>query len=145
MSKLKCNICGKPLSDPISIKMEIGPVCRVNLKQAELDAKIGDLFHAKPDFTWDIANGVLMMVDTGQGMSLTNGMELALKEVAETIGVSRLRQLQIMYCDSMGVWDEVVLQGDAGGIGTVGFRPLTEYDRRAAYNKLKKGGSRGEG
>lgn len=45
-----CCCCGKPLSDPISVSLGIGPVCRVNQKQKMLEEKTGNIFANRADF-----------------------------------------------------------------------------------------------
>ncbi|MEX3556325.1 MAG: DUF6011 domain-containing protein [Burkholderia gladioli] len=32
MTTWKCGVCGKPLTDPVSVHLGIGPVCRITLK-----------------------------------------------------------------------------------------------------------------
>ena len=45
-----CGICGKQLSDPKSVEIGIGPICRCKAKEEEKEkGKQGDLFMKEAD------------------------------------------------------------------------------------------------
>lgn len=107
--KMKCKICGKKLTNPISILLEIGPVCRMNRKLEEFNLKEGNMFGNRAKYYWWITNSVLCIKDIGKNCrSVTNDIENVLKEIANEMGSKRfMGMIAYIYQDSEGVWDEV--------------------------------------
>jgi hypothetical protein len=107
---MKCYICHQPLTDPLSIKLGIGPVCRA--KQTVKHKPNGnDLFGNRADYSWGIDGNLLWLKDQSiSGRSLTNDMEVCLCEIQAALGTNRpITDYSIVYKDSEGVWDGVRL------------------------------------
>jgi len=125
-----CRCCGKPLTDPVSIALEIGPVCRVTLKIKELSNMTASLFGPRSDYDYRVDGDVIAITDNDKGRSVTNDLVNVLADLAgEGIDLS---QYKIMYRDTSGIWDGI---GHDGGTFT-GFFPLTEHDYLTARAKL---------
>lgn len=138
-SKGTCNCCGKPLSDPISVNLGIGPVCRVNGKMQELQERTGNLFDNRAKYDWGMTpNGkILYITDLGGLKSVTNDLENVLQDIQDTIPLQDMLKARIMYRDSMGVWDGVLIKYSGGSsIQGISFFPLTEKEFNKAQEKL---------
>ncbi len=100
----------------------------------------------QPQFTFEFDDGALLLEDIGDEgcMSLTNGMELALKKLIVDWGYGdRIkRDTVIVYRDSTGNWDGVNYNGPER---LVGFYYLgaksAEEAVRLAISKKSGGGS----
>ena len=123
-----CSVCGKPLTVQESIERGIGPVCFGHLFGIEP----GDLQRQliEPRFQYGILGDVLWMEDLGEGQSLTNGMEYALRLVSTSEGI-RISDYRICYRDSEGRWDGVAMIG-----GQVSFYPIGACSRSEALNLM---------
>ncbi len=140
-SKGTCNCCGKPLSDPVSVDLGIGPVCRVQNKMKEAGERTINMFANRSSYDWGISSDgkVLYITDQGGYKSVTNDMENVLQDISNELSVQDLRGMKIMYRDSMGIWDEVRLSlSDDLIIKGVSFSPLTERDFNKAFEKIVK-------
>lgn len=106
---MKCKICGKPLTNPISTLLEIGPVCRMRMKLKEHKEKQGNMFGNRAKYRYKIIDNVLCIMDEGRDCrSVTNDMENVLAEIASDIGCQTFSSLDAyIYRDSMGVYDGV--------------------------------------
>jgi uncharacterized protein YbaR (Trm112 family) len=127
---MNCTICGKPLTDPVSIDFGIGPVCRLTLKIAEAKNRTGSLFSPRAEFSYTIKQGVVCIVDHDNGKSVTNDIHAVLDDIAADgvdLGVHR-----VIYCDSHRIWDEVVLT--SGRFST--FKSINERELGAALAKI---------
>lgn len=124
-----CNICGKPLTDPVSVARGIGPECIINYKNDSRGQ--GNLFSMRARYRYGIEGDILWLIDEGAGKPLTNDMENALSDISETEG--GLDGMKIMYRDDFGTWDGVrVLRGER-----VEFFPIGETSFRKAVEKLR--------
>lgn len=101
-----CSICGKPLSNPISMELGIGPVCYVKRKLEEAMSKMDNLFAPRSEFEYGMEDGILYIRDLGGLKSATNDMENILADIAGDIG-RKIYNYQIMYLDSMNIWDGI--------------------------------------
>ena len=126
---MNCNICGKPLTDPVSLDFGIGPVCRLNLKILESKNMTGNLFSPRADFSYTVQRGVVCITDHDNGKSVTNDIAAVLADIAGEVNLSAHR---VIYRDTLKIWDEVVLVG--GKFST--FRSLNERELEAALDKL---------
>ncbi|MEW5251223.1 DUF6011 domain-containing protein [Microbulbifer sp. 2201CG32-9] len=116
-----CLICHHALTDPRSLARGMGPIC-----YAKHGAQ-GDLFlPGAPvyDFSLREVNeqSVLCIVDLydekNPTVTVTNGAELVLKQIADQIGSLPER---IIYRDSEGEWDQLKAKSDGS---FKGFAPL---------------------
>lgn len=137
-SSSACSSCGKSLTDPISVELGIGPVCRTLNKIRELGEKTANMFANRSLYDWGITpdGKVLYITDEGGLKSVTNDMENVLKDITETIPISDMKNLRIMYRDSMGIWDGVGVSFVEDSIKGVTFFPLTEKDSGKAKDKI---------
>lgn len=127
-----CCVCGKPLTDPVSVAFGIGPICRINQKLQEAHCMNRNLFGSKADFSYEIVAGVVCIVDNDRGMSVTNAVDAVLAEIA-AVGID-VGQHRVIYRDTLRVWDEIVVD-QAGHF--VSFKSLNERERCAALAKLQ--------
>lgn len=126
-----CKICGKPLTDPISVELGIGPVCRISGKEIEL-ARGGNLFTPRAVFHWGtegVFSEIVWIIDENGGKSVTNDMHLVLQDISKAMN---LNGKQIIYRDSQGVWDQVLISEK----GVISFKSINERDMAAAVHKL---------
>jgi len=118
---MRCRQCHRPLTDPVSVKLGIGPVCRSK------DSGQIDMFQSNtPAYDYYIheRNGcsVLCIVDRydpdSPTVTVTNGVDFVLKNIANEIGEL---PPTIIYRDTEGEWDRLKASAD----GTfLGFAPL---------------------
>jgi len=133
-----CSCCGKPLSDPISIQLGIGPVCRVQQKMNDKNEKTGNLFANRSDYDFWFDGNVLAIEDLGGMKSVTNDIENVLSDIFKSSG-ENLATKKIMYKDSMGIWDGITIYGmGKPGIFHVEFFSLNERLYQNAKNKVEK-------
>jgi hypothetical protein len=113
MGHNSCEVCGKPLSNFVSVKLGIGPVCR-GKGQAQMRLPFED--HAGYEVIADNAQ-FIYLEDSGhnQFKTVTNDAEYVLSKLNEEYGIGNKR---IFYKDSSGEIDEIVHKN---GIFT-GFR-----------------------
>ena len=123
-----CGICKKPLSDAKSIERGIGPVCFGHLGGIEPVPYQREVFG--PSFEYGIMEGVLWLEDRNNGQSLTNGMEQALRFIANTEGI-KISNYPICYRDSQGRWDGVAFKD-----GHANFFPIGAAGRAEAVASL---------
>jgi hypothetical protein len=140
-SKGTCNCCGKSLTDPVSVDLGIGPICRVNKKIEELQEKTSNLFANRSQYDWGITpdGKVLYITDEGGLKSVTNDLENVLRDIADEMSVEMLRNTRIMYRDSMGIWDGVTIEFCSDQeqiIHGIHFFPITEKEFEPAKEKL---------
>lgn len=93
------------------------------------------MLSVRPGFSYEMkqltdGRQVLALIDLCQPnvISLTNGMETALKEVEQKSGLPAL----IIYRDSEGRWDQVLVEN-----GVVGFRGIGVQNIDLALEILK--------
>jgi len=135
-----CGICGKQLSDPKSVEIGIGPICRCKAKEEEKEkGKQGDLFMKEADYSYEIEQGVLVIMDKDLGnKSVTNDMDNVIKKIASVEGgIEKIQKLKgITYKDSMGIWDGVRIERKGVGIYTEIYSLGGTKDKKEAINKI---------
>ncbi|MCJ2040848.1 DUF6011 domain-containing protein [Methylobacterium sp. J-059] len=134
-----CRICGKPLSDPMSVELGVGPVCRVTSKLREVDGRQQDLFgNERSSYTFEIRGDVVCVTDLDLGgRSVTNDVDRVIEDLVECLGT--LKGKRVIYRNSAGVWDEIkVSEHDL----CAGFRAVAERDLDAALLKLAREAAR---
>lgn len=110
---MKCRICHRPLSDPESIALGVGPICRMTGKNAQAGQL--DIFKTqKSRFDVVSFNNVICITDEGSvgtkaHMSVTNDVHRVLKDVFDRRGYSIKKR--VIYRDSRMIWDEIVHEG----------------------------------
>lgn len=141
----RCRRCKRPLRDPISVSLGIGPVCRTKSKYQELKDKQENMFGTKASYTYTYYQqyNVLAIIDVGaiEAKSVTNDMENVLKEIWKQDGERFAPGIKTMYKDSQGVWDEVRYGITMHTNGTfelhsITFHPITEKEFEKAIAKL---------
>lgn len=82
-------------------------------------------------YSYTIEDGVVCIVDRDEGgMSVTNGIEHVLNELrARDIDLS----LPIIYRDTMGVWDEIIVKDET----FVDFQSIGVRDKEKAKEKVR--------
>lgn len=100
-----CTECGRPLLDPESIRVGIGPVCRERLGIESGGSVGGGSPCAVADYSHSIIDDVLVIRDRNRGgRNVTNDMERVLADLAQTVD---LKDRVVIYRDSMGRYDGV--------------------------------------
>ena len=95
---MNCRICKKPLKNFQSVKLGLGPVCRLS------EAMQGNLFsdtHAEFTVLSECEDYILIK-DSNSGKSVTNDAEYVVNTLAHGNGNKK-----IFYIDSMGILDEI--------------------------------------
>lgn len=134
-----CYSCGKTLSDPVSVELGIGPVCRVKNKMDEFQERTRNMFANRSEYDWGMTpdGKILYITDEGGLKSVTNDLENVLQDIQETIPLRDLVNARIMYRDSMGIWDGISIKYTPGmAIQSVSFFPITEKEFNQAKAKL---------
>lgn len=134
-----CYSCGKALSDPVSVELGIGPVCRVKNKMDEFWEKTRNMFANRSEYDWGITShgDILYITDEGGLKSVTNDMENVLADISEHVVLDELQDLKIIYRDSMGIWDGVNISfGENHSIKGISFYPVTEKNFGRACEKV---------
>lgn len=129
---MHCNICGKPLTDPVSIKFGIGPICRINLKIQAAKNRTGNLFNPRAEYSYVVRDGVVCITDHDNGKSVTNDIHAVLDDKSAD-GVD-LKAHRVIYLDTYKIWDEVVVID--GRFST--FKSLNERTLEGALSKLRE-------
>lgn len=125
-----CRRCGKPLKDPLSQQIGLGPVCRLHDKNGNAGGPTLDMFGGA-DFTFAIKGPVVVIQDLNSGgRSVTNDLYNVLSAIESEVG--SLKDRQLIYKDSFGVWDRVVIDEISGTPRIVSLRETSE---QAAFKK----------
>ena len=99
---MNCRICKKPLTDFTSVKLGIGPVCRIS------ENKQGDLFmefHADYSIV-DVGANYIYIKDIGKNTkTVTNDADWVIKKLHDTFNIIGKR---IFYMDTDLMIDELV-------------------------------------
>ena len=135
-----CNICGKPLTDPISIELGIGPICYVKKKLQEAMSRNENLFAPRAEYEYGTSDGVLWIRDVGGYKSVTNDMENVLADILKEMGRNMMEYF-IIYQDSMRIWDGVqitnISTGKADEFRRIKFSFFSVNERDFEKAKLK--------
>jgi hypothetical protein len=132
---MKCSVCGKPLSDPVSVKIGIGPICRIRYKNKEVN-KQGNLF-SEAEYYYEIVGDVIVIYDESQGgRTVTNDIERVLDEIAKDLKANGklLKDFKVIYKDTQKVFDGIALTKD-GRFDH--FYSINEYLLKDALKKLE--------
>lgn len=125
-----CSCCGKPLSDPISMEIGMGPVCRQNIKLLEAANNTRNLFGDRADYDYTVEDGLICIVDNDRGPSVTNDVHEVIGDLMRD-GLD-LAKLRVIYRDSMGIWDEIVVSnGQFAGFKSLNCRQKAEAKQKA--------------
>lgn len=124
-----CEVCGRPLTDPVSIEAGIGPICRSN-GHARRQLSI---FDNRSDYCTELAGHVICITDLNLGSrSVTNDAEGVIRDLVES-GYD-LARMPVIYRDSTGTWDEMVVNNGR----FAGFRHL-DTARKEALRAIAMG------
>ena len=132
----QCRVCGRPLSDPISVELGIGPICRISNKNKAMQEKSLHLFKARASFSWTEEDGIISIVDLSGndddfGPTVTNDIDNVLRQIALEKGHG-LQNYRIIYRDTQGIWDGVHVTARGGAR----FYSINEKDYESAKAKL---------
>lgn len=125
-----CSCCGRTLTDAVSVKVGMGPICRANGAVAERD-----LFTTRSDYEVEIEGDVILVTDLDLGgRSVTND---APGVIGDLVRSGLLRPgMWVIYRDSRKVWDELVVREGQ----FAGFAPIDLRDRDDALSKINARG-----
>lgn len=127
-----CRCCGKTLTDPISISLGFGPVCRANKKNKSLNERTLNMFAERAEYSYTIDGNIIAIEDL-QGMkSVTNDIENVLRDIINENQLV-LDEYQVIYKDSFGVWDGVHMTGSR-----YSFYSINEREYKKARLKIVK-------
>jgi hypothetical protein len=103
MGQSNCEICGKPLSNFVSVKLGIGPICRRKEGQ-----QMTLPFENHAEYEIKTANSKFIYIEDlghNQFKTVTNDVEFILARLKENYEIENQR---IFYRDSSGDIDEIV-------------------------------------
>ncbi|CAO4181067.1 hypothetical protein EEDFHM_03847 [Methylorubrum populi] len=124
-----CEVCGRPLTDPVSIEAGIGPICRA---AGHSRRQLG-LFDNPSDYRIELAGDVICVTDLDRGgASVTNDAAGVIRDLVEA--GHDLSRMPVIYRDSTGTWDELVVKDGR----FAGFRHL-DTARKEALRAIAKG------
>lgn len=133
-----CRCCGRSLTDPISVELGMGPICRIHQKTSRMQEQTLNLFGNRAQYTWDRDGDIIAIVDAdnGYGPSVTNDIQNVLRYIALELGEG-LQDYRILYRDSRGIWDGVHILSHGGRhTGGVQFYSINERDYQRAKAKI---------
>ncbi|QJD79517.1 DUF6011 domain-containing protein [Spirosoma rhododendri] len=143
-----CSVCGKPLTDPVSIEKGSGPECAGKQKRTELAYRTGNLFANRADYSWGLEGAVIWIEDNNGPKSVTNDMDAVLTDICHELR-EEVNYKLVMYRDSRGVWDAVSCNvqiceslgtfrqnGKGAIVSGVDFVSLNQTDRKRAKIEL---------
>jgi hypothetical protein len=91
----------------------------------------------RSDYNWGIKEGILVIEDLNLGrMSVTNNAEGVISEIYSQIG-AQLHNLDIIYKDSEGIWDQLIPSWGVNECVEVSFKYLGETNLEIAIKKIK--------
>ncbi|WP_010682182.1 DUF6011 domain-containing protein [Methylobacterium mesophilicum] len=124
-----CSCCGRRLTDHISVRHGIGPICRANGA-----ARPRDLFTTRSDYTVEDLLDVVLVVDLDRGgRSVSNDASGVIDDLRKA-GLIR-PGVPVVYRDSSGTWDQLrVKDGKFAGFSSVGVLTREEAITRARSN-----------
>lgn len=139
MESTHCLRCNRPLKDPHSIALGIGPECRMKQKQEGSRGPTLDLFGGCKYYS-HTEQEVLIIIDMGQGgRSVTDDIENVLIELKAEI--KALPNPIIIYRDQLEIYDGVRLD-EHGQFQE--YYPLNTQDRAKAIKKAKQKAQKGK-
>lgn len=138
MPREECQRCGRPLASELSRRIGFGPICRL-LTKTEV-AMQRPLFPSHWTYSIDGEPPCVCVIDSNDGgSSVTNDIEhVVLDLIARGVDLTRA---PLIYRDSQGLWDEVVVGADGR---FASFRSLGgERDKDAAIRRALRRRARG--
>ncbi|GMO33928.1 MAG: hypothetical protein Ta2B_14410 [Termitinemataceae bacterium] len=102
--RARCTVCNRRISNPISVKIGIGPVCIAKEKRQG----ILDFMHAKIDLLKYESGKYILIRDIGHhtGLSVTNDAEYVVEQLYIDFKIDD--RTRIFYEDSEGEIDELL-------------------------------------
>ena len=102
-----CYVCKRPLSDPLSVRLGIGPVCRARGGKQE----VFDFMRAKTRLLKHERGKYIYVRDTGcfSGRGVTNDAEYIVGQLYFEYGITD--ETRVFYMDSEGGIDEILHDG----------------------------------
>lgn len=138
MGASSCKICGKTLTDKISIELGIGPVCRISNKRDMHKEKTGNIFEERAKFTYHVIDDVICISERKGMKTLTNDMDNALRDILDDVGAEKMARCKVIYKDSDGVWDGVKFGFKGENIFVDDFYSINEKNQQKAIEKCRK-------
>ena len=129
-----CYRCGKPLSDPISVNLGIGPICRIKRKYDLSGEKSENLFSNRSNYDYEVLDSKKIIAITDMGTvekSVTTDIENVINDFINR-GFD-VNQYNIIYRDSMKVWDGIKIKNGK----FKSFYSINEIDFNKAILKIK--------
>ena len=119
LSSGACEVCGRPLTDPVSIEAGIGPICRA---AGHRRRQLG-LFDNPADYRIELAGDVICISDLDLGgRTVTNDAAGVIGDLLR-LGYD-LTRMPVIYRDTQGNWDELrVLNGRFAGFRGIDCGP----------------------
>ena len=96
--------------------------------------KNGNLFSNRSEYQYGTRGDIVWIRDLGGMKSVTNDIENVLQDILQDIA---LETKKIIYQDSMGIWDEVRCQIEAGTVKGVTFHSIGEKDMSKALFSIR--------
>lgn len=128
----RCLRCGKDLSDPISLDLSFGPICRIAIKYEEYWHRSLDLFGSS-DYTYDILGDILVIVDLSNGgASIASEIDVILSEISSEVG--GLDSYSVICRDAQGVYDGICVRNNK----FLGFYSINEKSLNEAVIEVKR-------
>lgn len=127
----RCTVCRRGLSSPAARAAGMGPVC-ARRNGVSLGGVEGAKEPMQAVYSYQIAHGVLCIVDSGTGASVTNDADRVIRTIGSHLDLAAVKG--VIYRDTRGIWDEMVLKD--GEFET--FRSINAEDRDDAIIALKK-------
>lgn len=79
---MSCRVCGKDLTDPVSVALGIGPICYMERKMKELNS--GDsLFADRAVYTVDDDGDFIKIIDLDEGRTVTNDARNVVRDLVK--------------------------------------------------------------
>jgi len=126
--KEKCIDCGHISEDTdFGLETAICPNCKSECTARSLVERGSP----RADFSYEIVNEVVCIIDNDNGKSVTNDAVNVLADIAGQ-GVN-LAGRRVIYRDTRGVWDELVLNPDGSFCN---FKSINERERSKALAKV---------
>lgn len=116
-----CSCCGRRLTDHVSVRHGIDPICRANGA-----APTRDLFTTRSDYTVEDLLDVILVTDLDRGGRSVSNDTVGVIDDLRKAGLIR-QGVPVVYRDSSGTWDQMrVKEGRFAGFSSVGV--LTRED-----------------
>lgn len=125
-----CKVCRRPLSDHLSMKVGMGPICRENAgTQAE------DLFSIRSDFMVEVEDRIVLVMDLDLGgRSVTNDATHVVDDLVRRGILSD--GMRLIYRDSNGEWSEMLHRGGQfSTFASLATRDIKDRDEAVALTR----------